>query len=222
MQKFEPKNEMGVIVLFSSLLEKSGWEILEIGAAFPDATLRKDGEVWKTEFEYFASSFLYHDHDCRMCDLIICWENDYLDSPLPIIAISKSEWWLDTITRCEPIQKEAEYWKRQAEQWRRRCLRAESNLRAKAKQDNHPTTVAQEKITDNLPSDPVERMNAVRQINIQIRRSALLDIIKESELPISEIATRLDVSENTIRKDLEALQSVGHSMSINGVVKLAP
>jgi DeoR/GlpR family transcriptional regulator of sugar metabolism len=65
-------------------------------------------------------------------------------------------------------------------------------------------------------------MNAARQLKIDTRRSTILNFLRETELPISEIANRLDVSANTIRKDLEALQSAGHSMSVNGVVKLAP
>jgi hypothetical protein len=76
-----------------------------------------------------------------------------------------------------------------------------------------------DKPADNLSS--VERMNAARQLKIDTRRSTILNFLRETELPISEIANRLDVSTNTIRKDLEALQSAGHSMSVNGVVKLA-
>jgi len=77
-----------------------------------------------------------------------------------------------------------------------------------------------DKSTDNLSS--VERMNAARQLKIDTRRNEILNFLRETELPISEIANRLDVSANTIRKDLEALQSAGHNMSVNGVVKLAP
>lgn len=75
-----------------------------------------------------------------------------------------------------------------------------------------------EKPADNLSA--IERMNAARQIKIDNRRNTILQFLKETELPIPEIANRLSVSENTIRKDLDALQSSGHSMSVNGVVKL--
>lgn len=102
---------------------------------------------------------------------------------------------------------------------------------AKVKQDAEPQPQTLNSITpilsentadkpaDNLSS--VERMNAARQLKIDTRRSTILNFLRETELPISEIANRLDVSTNTIRKDLEALQSAGHSMSVNGVVKLA-
>lgn len=79
---------------------------------------------------------------------------------------------------------------------------------------------ADEKSADTLT--PIEKMNAAKMRKIESRRGTILEFLKETELPISEIANRLSVSENTIRKDLDALQGAGHSMSVNGVVKLAP
>jgi DeoR/GlpR family transcriptional regulator of sugar metabolism len=64
-------------------------------------------------------------------------------------------------------------------------------------------------------------MNEAKQRKIEARRMTLLDIIRKNELGIGDLATKMDVSANTIRKDLDALQEAGHSMSINGVVKLA-
>ena len=70
--------------------------------------------------------------------------------------------------------------------------------------------------------NPIDKMNEAKQRKIELRRNTLLDIIRQQELGISDLAAKMDVSANTIRKDLEALQSAGHSMSVNGVVKLAP
>lgn len=67
---------------------------------------------------------------------------------------------------------------------------------------------------------PAEKMREGKQRKIDQRRKDLLEIIKQQELGIGALATSLDVSENTIRNDLEALQGAGHQMSINGVVKL--
>lgn len=69
--------------------------------------------------------------------------------------------------------------------------------------------------------NPIDKMNEARQHKIKERQMTLLDIIRQDEMCIGDLAVRLDVSANTIRKDLEALQSAGHSMSVNGVVKLA-
>lgn len=87
-----------------------------------------------------------------------------------------------------------------------------------AQQTTSVSPILSEKPADNLTA--IERMNAARQLKIDNRRNTILQFLKETALPIPEIANRLSVSENTIRKDLEALQSVGHSMSVNGVVKL--
>lgn len=108
---FTPKNEQGVIVLFSQQCVSAGWEFVEVGAAFPDAILRHDGKLWRVEFEYHASNFVYHKHDCRDCDLIICWENDYVDSVLPIIEISNEQWPSIPLFKPSQLQVEVHYWK---------------------------------------------------------------------------------------------------------------
>lgn len=44
---FEPTNEQGVVVAFSSRLHESDWRIESIGTAFPDAILSRKGEEWR-------------------------------------------------------------------------------------------------------------------------------------------------------------------------------
>lgn len=68
--------------------------------------------------------------------------------------------------------------------------------------------------------NPIEKMNEAKQRKIEARHNAMLDIIRREELGVGDLAGRLGVSDNTIRKDLKALQDAGHSMSVNGVVKL--
>lgn len=108
---FEPTNEQGTIFVFSIQAEQAGWEVVEIGCHFPDATLKYKGDLWKVEFEYKASNFIFHGHDARECDLIICWENDYKDCPLPIIELRDNEWFALPPEKCQPHQKEIEYWR---------------------------------------------------------------------------------------------------------------
>ncbi len=67
----------------------------------------------------------------------------------------------------------------------------------------------------------IAKMNEGKQAKIANRRDEILHIISKEELSINELAQRTDCSPRTIRNDLESLQSAGHSMSINGVVKLA-
>lgn len=82
-----------------------------------------------------------------------------------------------------------------------------------------------EQITPQLPDtelDPIAKMNAGRQRKIEKRRAAILSYLSRNEPSIPDLVTAINVSENTIRKDLAALQSAGHTMSINGIVSLAP
>lgn len=88
---FIPRNEMGVIHLFS--MTPSRLRIVDIGTRFPDAIMVDDkGEEWSVEFEFRLSSFMRHGHNPTECDLVICWEIDTEDCPLPAIALSKPGW----------------------------------------------------------------------------------------------------------------------------------
>ena len=111
-----PKSEVGVIVLFAQQAYCAGFEIVEIGSAFPDAIVRKDGIDYRAEFEFLASNFRAHNHDCRECDLIICWENDTDNYVLPIMALSEDGWEETDLTPPTEEQKEIHYWR-----YRARC-----------------------------------------------------------------------------------------------------
>ena len=120
--EFVPTNEQGVIVAFAAQAQAAGWEFVSIGSAFPDAVLRKNGEEWRVEFEYRASNFLDHKHDHRECDMVICWENDYPDNPLPTLELSGTEWVHAELVKSPESAVAIEYWKR-------RALRAEAQNR---------------------------------------------------------------------------------------------
>ena len=90
---YGPLNENGVIFLFAKLQDKLGIVVESIQAAFPDArgrrkTSRGWEEVW-IEFEYRSSHFKQHGHDPKECDIIVCWEHDWLDCPLEVIELKK-------------------------------------------------------------------------------------------------------------------------------------
>lgn len=135
---FKPTNEQGLIVYFAQKAAEHGWEFVKVGTEFPDAVLIINGEEWRVEFEFLASNFLMHQHDPRKCDLIICWENDYPKSALPILAIGKDEWIPQV--KAHPNKIEAEY-------WRRRALRSERKLR----------NVKEDEVLPDLPLPPQER-----------------------------------------------------------------
>lgn len=88
----KPRNEMELLILFAAMAERAGWEILSAQKAFPDLKVRKDGITYRAEAEYRAINFFYHGHPFHGCDIIICWENDYPDCPLPILALAEENW----------------------------------------------------------------------------------------------------------------------------------
>lgn len=114
----EVKNEMGVIVTFAEQAKAVGYEIIDVRAIFPDALVSKDGQVYRVEFEYLLSSFSYHDHDERDCDLVICWRDDTSGFVLPVLELSNPDWHTKPIVLVSDTDKEISYWKRQAEKYK--------------------------------------------------------------------------------------------------------
>lgn len=88
----EPTNEMETIVFFERMFFDQ-FEILSISSGFPDAVVlnRNNGAEYKAEFEFWASSFMEHEHNPFDCDVIICWINDLdEDIKFPVWELSTS------------------------------------------------------------------------------------------------------------------------------------
>ena len=91
---YEPINEQGVILLFAALCHDLGFMIEGIRSSFPDALLRRKNNkgTWtscRAEFEYKSYNFKSHKHNPRQCDLIICWEHDWADSPIEVLCLKE-------------------------------------------------------------------------------------------------------------------------------------
>ena len=91
-----PINEMGVIVLFSLLLNDLNMEIINIQTEFPDCLVsqNKNGkkQTIRIEFEYLSNNFRLHNHDPNECDMIVCWEDNmpnWYTCPIEIIELKK-------------------------------------------------------------------------------------------------------------------------------------
>ena len=41
----------------------------------------------RVEFECRSRSFLYHDYDAAACDVIVCWQHDWPDCPVEVLAL---------------------------------------------------------------------------------------------------------------------------------------
>ena len=89
-----PTNENGVLVLFGAMAERLGFLILRVQLGFPDV------EAWrivgpdrlqrvKVEVEYQSRNFVAHGHDPKGCDLIVCWEDNWPESPVEVIELRR-------------------------------------------------------------------------------------------------------------------------------------
>lgn len=91
-----PTSEMGVVFLFGALAASLGYTVEKVGTRFPDCIakrrLREDGEPWeqvRIEFEFRSRNFLAHKHDVGKCDLVVCWEHDWLECPLEVVELRR-------------------------------------------------------------------------------------------------------------------------------------
>ncbi len=88
---YSPTNENGVIFLFGKVVEDLNMYIEEIKPGFPDCVGRRFvGKGWERvyiEFEYQSANFKAHGHDPNGCDMVVCWEHDWLECPLEVIEL---------------------------------------------------------------------------------------------------------------------------------------
>lgn len=83
-----PRNELQVREMFAHTLPEHGYRIVGSQAEFPDWLLVSDtGEFVYAEVEHRSSAFWTHGHDPTLCDLIVCWEHDWPESPLPVLEL---------------------------------------------------------------------------------------------------------------------------------------
>jgi len=86
-----PVNEQGVLFLFATLAVDLGFLIEGLTVEFPDCEAkRRAGKAWervRIEFEYQSRNFRNHRHDPKGCDLIVCWEHNWDDCPIEVLAL---------------------------------------------------------------------------------------------------------------------------------------
>jgi len=89
-----PINEQGVVYLFGMVSFELGFMVEVIRTNFPDCESKrlvdeKKG-LWERvaiEFEYKSSNFKEQGHDPNKCDLIVCWEHDWVDCPIEVLEL---------------------------------------------------------------------------------------------------------------------------------------
>jgi hypothetical protein len=93
----EPTNENGVVFLFGLVAKELGFTVKLVQAPFPDCMAERTvahNRVTpvKIEFEFESRNFLYHGHDPKGCEIIVCWEHNWDDCPshLEVIALKEA------------------------------------------------------------------------------------------------------------------------------------
>lgn len=172
-----PKNEIGVIILFAQQAESAGFMIVSAQPSFPDAIVTRGNACYRAEFEFKASSFIVHEHDPRECDLIICWENNYPDSVLPVLAMSNNNWQETDLTLPSQSEREIAYWER-------RALRAEKRLKA--------VGVKQEYVKRNLAGTRALEVLACYTENPERTQASAAQIVGVSRQRIGQLLNKLE------------------------------
>lgn len=88
----QPTTEGGAMVLFGAVAADLGFSILHVQAAFPDCEAlceveRGKYQIARIEFELFSRNFKDHRHNPRGCDLIVCWEHNWPECPVPVLEL---------------------------------------------------------------------------------------------------------------------------------------
>jgi hypothetical protein len=89
-----PTTEAGVIFLFGTLASQLGYMVTLLRAGFPDCEAMREvePEKWqrvRIEFEHESRNFLRHMHQVRDCDMIVCWNHNWPECPLEVLALKK-------------------------------------------------------------------------------------------------------------------------------------
>jgi len=92
VMSFAPVNEMGVVFLFGAMAEKLGFIVTWIGTQYPDVEAFREVAPgrWqrvRIEIEFQSRNFLHHFHDPKECDLIVCWEHNWAEAPMEVVAL---------------------------------------------------------------------------------------------------------------------------------------
>lgn len=92
--RHEPTTELGVVFLFGMVCERLGFAVDAIHNHFPDCEAKrlvdKRLNLWepvRIEFELRSSNFRTQGHRPDQCDIIVCWEHNWPECPLEVIAL---------------------------------------------------------------------------------------------------------------------------------------
>jgi len=85
-----PSNEAETIALYKLCQRRFGWQITHLQVAFPDAVIENEqGKQLVAEFEFKSKNFRNHKHDPDGCDIIIAYEDNWENPPVPVWELQK-------------------------------------------------------------------------------------------------------------------------------------
>lgn len=94
--RHEPINELGVVFLFGIISKRLGFTVESVQSGFPDCLAKRVAdsrrgqlEQVEIEFEYESRTFLKHRHDCKRCDLLVCWIHNWPECPIPVLELKE-------------------------------------------------------------------------------------------------------------------------------------
>lgn len=87
----EPRSEMEVVFLFGLLYDylEFPFVVTAINDTFPDCEGLDPltGKTVHIEFELLSRHYIDHGHPIEGSDYIVCWKNNWPDSPIPVISL---------------------------------------------------------------------------------------------------------------------------------------
>jgi hypothetical protein len=94
---FAPTCEHDVVQLFGAVAKELGFEIIGNRSEFPDCKARRLQKGQRDhfidcliEYEFSSLDFKKHRHDPKGCDLIICWEHNWPQCPVEVLALQQA------------------------------------------------------------------------------------------------------------------------------------
>ena len=89
-----PINEQGVVFLFGMIAREIGYVVEAVQTGYPDCDAKRQvgNGRWqrvRIEFEYLARNFRDHGHDPSKCDLIVCWDNNWPEASIEVVALKE-------------------------------------------------------------------------------------------------------------------------------------
>lgn len=133
--QYAPRNELGVVFLFSHIAKRLRLKIEQIRPQYPDCiAYQKSGgreKQVRIEFEYRSRNFYAHQHKAKHCDWLVCWEHNWPGVPRHIRVVELRRFYgLGFNVWIQPVHSpyKEKLWKLNSISWSVPSLSAEGDL----------------------------------------------------------------------------------------------